>query len=148
MEQQLLKQKGYNFGFPVSTAPVNCTKAERGIGFQDTIYVSTMDVEKTMYVNEEVPVVSKEKIENYYAQGEIGWLLHLANGEIMDIANSDIEMLASLGEVALDLSWARSYSTKVIREQVKGEVRVPTPVMITIYYDKNGNILDEDGTIK
>ncbi|MGF7057377.1 hypothetical protein [Brassicibacter mesophilus] len=156
--------QGYNYGFPVNSTPENCTKAKRGVGFQYDTYRSIIDIKKEVDVVKYVDIVKKEILGDYIicdicGSGECSdptrHLHHLvttyrftfADGTTVHTDSMEIQRLVELGIVTPDESkWKRS-TKEWRREEIIGEVKVPVSVMVTVFLDKDGNILDENGNI-
>lgn len=150
--------KGYQYGFPISTAPANCTKAEMGVGFQYNTYESVVDIRKQVYVEMPIAVVKKtylrEKVycpatnsyncndhtHDHHLIIERRW--ELANGETFILDWEEEDALKAQGIISADEStWKRN--TKVWKTfTTKGIVKRPIQVLYTIYYDQYGNKID------
>lgn len=150
--------KGYQYGFPIASAPTNCTKAEMGVGFQYNTYESVVDIRKQVDVVKPVNVTKKEFYrERVYCPTtnsynctstqhlhklivEHRW--YLENGESF-IIDWDMERdLKNQGVISSDGStWKRP-----VKEwktfTTTGLVKRPIPVLYIIYYDKDGHIIN------
>ncbi|QUI23579.1 hypothetical protein HZI73_15355 [Vallitalea pronyensis] len=150
--------KGYQYSFPIASAPAHCTKAEMGVGFQYNTYESVVDIRKQVDVIKPVNVTKKEfyrervycPITNSYNCTSnqhlhkliVEYKWYLENGESF-IIDWDKEMeLKNQGIISSDNStWKRP-----VKEwktfTTTGLVKRPIPVLYTIYYDKDGHIIN------
>lgn len=152
---------GFNYGFPTANAPENCTKAERGVGFQFNTYRSLIDIKKYVRTYQYVDIVGSEfvnecvicnrpdprPIPDHVHEGFVGYIFTLADGREEYVEESTVDHLITLGKLTPDMSQWRETVYEWKTETIEGQVKVPVDVMVTIYYDKDGNILDENGNI-
>lgn len=156
--------KGHNYGFPAQYAPENCTKAKRGVGFQYETYRSIIDIKKEVDVMKYVDIIDKKFIseeERCYICGDrpcsdprrhehyplTKFKYTLADGDTVYVYDEKINDLVSQGIISPDLKKWKKKVKEWRRVEAYGTVKVPVPVMVTIYYDSDGNILDKDGKI-
>ncbi|GKX31226.1 hypothetical protein SH1V18_37060 [Vallitalea longa] len=147
--------EGYTYGFPLATAPAECTKAEMGIGFQYQTYRSLIDVKKLVPVEKYVKIVSSQYINEcsicqYYQEhggvmpkhrhnGFVGVRYELADGSVYCIEEDMVDILIKTGTIKNGKY--RKTVNEWKRETIEGTVLLPTDVMVTTYYDKNGNVI-------
>ncbi|MCT4688952.1 hypothetical protein [Vallitalea sp.] len=153
--------KGFNYGFPIANAPANCTKAERGVGFQFQIYRSIIDVKKLVNVDKYIDIVrvrhvnecsicngsSGQPIPGHIHDGFVGNVYTLADGTEEQIDEYFLDFMIKTGIINLETNQFKKTVKEWKKEVVVGEVKLPVNVMITTYFDKDGNIIDEDGNI-
>jgi len=154
--------QGYSYGFPSQYAPANCTKAKRGVGFQYDTYRSIVDIKKEVDVLKYVDIVKQEYIGEEIRCVICGYqcddpshmhdlITHykftLADGSIKYATSEELDTLIANGTVTSDMKKWKTMTKEWKVESVEGEVLVPATVMVTVYMDQYGNILDADGNI-
>lgn len=156
--------QGFNYGFPVNSAPENCTKAKRGVGFQYDTYRSIIDIKKEVDVMKYVDVVKREWIDDYVICDICGrdqcrdpmrhfhqlvsiYKFTFADGGTAYADSIELRELVEQGIVTPDETKWKRPAKEWRREEIIGEVKVPVSVMVTVFFDKDGNILDENGNI-
>ncbi len=155
--------QGYSYGFPINTAPANCTKAKRSAGFQYETYRSIIDVKKLVPVSKYHNIVAiniREMGEICYTCGAFDCFDHthdhgliceydftLANGAVITVPDTQIDSLIADGILTPNMSQYYGTFNEWKREVVEGTVKLPVPVLVTVYFDQYGNILDQDGNI-
>ncbi|WDV44229.1 hypothetical protein PV797_11900 [Clostridiaceae bacterium M8S5] len=153
---------GYSYGFPLSTAPANCTKAEAGIGFQFATYRSIIDVKKQVSIPKKIKVKYKTYINEcsicngnngdegghlpgpvpgHFHDGPVGWKLHLEDGtiEFVDVYLRDT--MVEMGTIDSNMTYYKKYVKQWKYETVIGHVKIPVETLVNIYYDAYGNII-------
>ncbi|WDV44231.1 hypothetical protein PV797_11910 [Clostridiaceae bacterium M8S5] len=149
---------GYSYGFPLSTAPANCTKAERGVGFQVATYRSIIDVKKQItslkkftvkyktYINECSLCKAGNECHDAH-DGRVGWNLELEDGTTKYIEEEYKHELVNNGTIDENMTYYKKPVKQWKYETVIGYVKLHIEALVTIYYDANGNIIDKDGNI-
>lgn len=156
--------KGFSYSFPSINAPANCTKAERGVGFQFQTYRSLIDVKKLVSTLKYVNITSKRHVnrcsicnqENdgprlpipgHFHDDFVGYIFTLADGTIEEVDDYVLDDLIRMGTITSDMRKFKKSVMEWKKDVVVGEVKLPVNVMTTTYFDKDGNILDENGNI-
>ncbi|GMQ55781.1 hypothetical protein AN1V17_01730 [Vallitalea sediminicola] len=153
--------KGFNYGFPIGNAPANCTKAERGVGFQFSTYRSLIDVKKLVNVKKYIDIVrvrhinecsicnnnSGRPIPGHFHDGFVGNVYTLADGTEERVEDYFLDDMIRMGIINTETMQFRKNVKEWKREVVEGEVKIPSNVLVTTYFDKDGNILDDEGNI-
>lgn len=155
--------KGFNYGFPIANAPANCTKAERGVGFQFSTYRSLIDVKKLVNVQKYIDIIRVRHVNEcsicngggdlgrpipgHFHDGFVGNIYTLADGTEERVEDYFLDDMIRMGIINTETMQFRKNVKEWKREVVVGEVKIPTNVLVTTYFDKDGNIIDENGNI-
>ncbi|WDV44232.1 hypothetical protein PV797_11915 [Clostridiaceae bacterium M8S5] len=154
---------GYSYGFPLSTAPANCTKAEAGVGFQFATYRSIIDVKKLVTVSKKIKVKYKRYVNEcsickknegkpghnpaHFHDGLVGWRLYLQDGTTVEVEEMFKDSLVKDGTIDKNMTYYKKPVKEWKYETITGNVKVPIETLVNIYYDAKGNIIDKNGNI-